>query len=275
MKLLAAYFADWGFHYHIDEGQVYTFTVDVAWDDITQQDFTISTYVSEQWEIIPQEGSKSLIYSGLLQHPFLPPTAPNGSGSYKIMPLALQSAVQRAQRSGGYYLNITGSLSPAELTEYAPYIPIANTVLQYLKVGIEGIPQYTQQLKRTAVVDINNKQGAFQMAADQEQATLGAQGTINYLLSTPDLVKKYSVTSTVADFLYPSYSKVLGVPNIDPILYSTFAGWVVQPPTVSFIGLNKIQLTQLFTWNEWAAGMFYINSPASNFTVVASGSISV
>ena len=180
MKSLAAYFADFGFHYHIDEGQVYTMTVDVAWDDITEQDYTISEYVSEQWEIVPVEGSKNLIYNGLLVNPFQPATY---TGNYAILPLSLQSAVQRAQRTGGNYLNITGSLTSAELNQYKDYIPMANTMLQYLKIGIEGVPQYTQQLKRTAVVDINNTQGAFQKEADNYQNELNDQGTINYLLS--------------------------------------------------------------------------------------------
>ena len=269
MKNLAAYFADFGFHYHIEEGQVYTMTVDVAWDDITLQDYTVSQYVSEQWEIVPVEGSKNLIYSGLLSNPFQPPT---NVGNYTVLPLPLQSAVQRAQRTGGNYLNITGSLTTAEQALFAQYIPIANTILQYLKIGIEGVPQYTQQLKRTAVIDINNRQQAFQTEADDVQAELNSQGTVNYLLSQKDMVRKYSIPVTVADFMYPSYSKVLGVPNIDPILYSVFAGYVVQPPTVTFIGLNKIQLTQIFTWNEWAAGIYYIASPTSDFPCVYSGS---
>ena len=272
IKALAAYFADFGFSYQITEGPVFTIGVDVAWDDITAEDFTVSEYASEQWEISPVSGTKSLVYSGLIPNPFLPPTA---NGNYVVMPLTLQSAVQRANKTGGNYLNITSSLTSAQATQYAPFIPIANNVLQYLKLGVEGVPQYTQTIKRTAVIDIHNSQGAFQSEADDFQQELNAQGTINYILSQPQMLKKYAIPgNTVANFMMPSYSKVLGVPNIDPIIYSVYAGYLVQPPTISFIGLNKMQITQLFVWDEWAAGLYYIASSANDFPLVYSAASS-
>jgi hypothetical protein len=270
MKLLAQFFGDFAFHYHITEDKVYTMTVDVPWDDITLEDYTVSEFVSEQWEIVPIEGSKNLIYNGLLANPFQPATE---AGNYAVLPLSLQSSVQRAQNTGGNYLNITGSLTPTEQSLYAPYIVEANTILQYLKIGIEGVPQYTQQLKRTAVVDVNNTQGAFQTEADDYRNELSLQGTVNFLLSYGGMTSHYSIPQTVADFMYPSYSKVLGVPNIDPIQYNVYAGYVVQPPTITFIGLNKIQITQLFSWGEWASGMFYIASPQTDFPLVLTASL--
>jgi hypothetical protein len=265
---LAAYFADFGFHYHISEGPVYIMTVDVAWDDITNEDYTIAEFASEQWEIVPVAGSKSLVYSGLLPNPFLSPTA---AGNYQVMPLTLQSAVQRANKTGGNYLNITSSLTPIQQAQYAPFVSTANTVLQYLKLGIEGIPQYTQQLKRTAVIDVHNTQRAFQTEADVFRSELNAQGTINYMLSAADMLSSYAIPpNTVGQFMMPSYSKQLGVPNLDPIIYNVYAGYLVQPPTISFIGLNKVQITQIFVWDEWAQGMFYISSPQSDFPLVYS-----
>ena len=270
IKLLAAYFADFGFSYQITEGPTFTISVDVAWDDITDEDYTISEYASEQWEITPVAGSKSLVYSGLLPNPFLPPTA---AGNYQVMPLTLQSAVQRANKTGGNYLNITSSLTPTEQAQYANYVVTGNTVLQYLKLGVEGVPQYTQTIKRTAVIDVHNSQGAFQREADVFQAELNAQGTINYLLSAQDMLRNYAIPgNTVANFMMPSYSKVLGVPNIDPIVYKVYAGYLIQPPQISFIGLNKMQVTQNFVWDEFAAGMFYIASRESDFPLVYSAS---
>lgn len=268
IKLLAAYFADFGFSYQITEGPTFTIGVDVAWDDITQEDYTISEYASEQWEITPVAGSKSLVYSGLLPNPFLPPTT---GGNYVVMPLTLQSTVQRAVKTGGNYLNITSSLTPSQSAQYASFIPTANKVLQYMKMGVDGITQYTQTIKRTAVIDVHNSQGAFQREADTFNQELSAQGTVNYILSFQDMLRKYAIPgNTVADFMLPSYSKVLGVPNIDPIIYTVYAGFLVQPATISFIGMNKMQLQQTFVWDEWAAGTYYIASPQSDFPLVYS-----
>lgn len=266
MKDLADYFADFGFSYQILEGPIYTMTIDVAWDTITDQDYTISEYADEQWELVPVAGSKSLVYSGLLPNPFLPPTA---TGNYMVLPLMLQSAVQRANKTGGNYLNITSSLTTAQQAQYADYIPIANTVLQYLKLGIDGIQQFTQQIKRTAVIDIHNTQRAFQTAADDFQNSLNAQGTVNYILSEAGMLSKYAIPpNTVGQFMFPSYSKQLGVANIDPIIYNVYAGYLVGAPSIQNIGLNKVQITQIFTWDEWAAGEYYIASPATDFPQV-------
>ena len=267
---LANYFADFGFSYQIAEGPVYTITVDIAQDTITNEDLVVSEYASEQWEIVPVQGSKSLIYSGLIPNPFAPPT---NTGNYQTLPLTLQSAIQRANKTGGNYLNITSSLTPAEQAQYAGKVVTANLILQYLKLGIEGIPQYTQTLKRTAVIDVHNTQGAFKTEADTFQRTLNDQGTVNYVLSAQDMLNNYAIPAhTVGQFMLPSYSKVLGIPNLDPIIYSVYAGYLVQPPTVSFIGLNKVQITQLFVWDEYASGLYYIPSDPADFPLIYTAS---
>jgi hypothetical protein len=262
---LATYFADWGFSYQIVEGPVYTISVDVAWDTISNQDFTIYENSDTQWEIIPVAGSKNLQYSGLLPDPFSPPTI---AGNYLVLPLVLQTAVQRAVQSGGNYLNIASQLTTAQQTQYANFIPIANKILQYQKLGIDGVQQFTQQLKRSAVVDIWDQTGAFQLEADYFQKELNAQGTVNYLYSRSGLIEDYFIPDVVADFMMGSYKKQLGVPNLDPIIYNVYAGYLVSPPSISFIGMSKIQITQIFTWDEWAEGLYYIVSPSSDFPMV-------
>ena len=263
---LAQYFADWQCSYSIQEGAVHTITVQAPWDTITSEDWWISPFASEQWELIPQTGTKSLLYSGLLSSSFDPPTA---EGNYQILPLALQSAVSVAIKNGNAYINYTGStLSSTQKTNLAPFIPLANKILMYTKAGIEGIPSYTQVLKRTACVDINNKTGAFQTEADSVQQELNDQGTVNFVYSTPDLLKQYDIPAdTIGKFLPGSYYKVLGITygNLDPLTYRAYAGWLVKPPTIQFIGRNKIQFTQEFEWNEWAEGLYYIRSAESDF----------
>ena len=265
---LANYFADWGFSYTIEEGPIYKMTVVTPFDDITNEDFNVSEFSTEQWEITPVAGSKNLIYSGLLSNPFSPPTVTN---NYTVLPLPLQSAVQLAAKNGAQYLNITGSLTTAQQILYAPYIPIANQILMYLKIGIEGIPQYTQTLKRTAVIDVANTNNAFNTAADEVQKSLGSQGTINYLLATSDMTSNYPIPSTVIDFMLPSYSKILGVINIDPIQYVVYAGWLVKPASIQFLGRNKISLQQEFVWDEWAASLYYIKSAEEKFPLIITG----
>jgi len=188
----------------------------------------------------------------------------------------LQSAVQRAVKTGGNMLNPTSSLflTPAQQTKYASFIPEVNKILTYSYLGIEGVASYTQQLKRTAVIDLNNRQGAFQKAVDQASHEINAQGSVNYILSTRGMQNSFAIRPSVAAFMLPSYSKTLGVQTLDPVSYNVYAGWLVTPPTVQFIGQNKIQLTQLFLWDEWPDGLYYIESPQSDFANILNLTVS-
>ena len=266
---LADYFADWGCSYTIAEGPTHTITVQCPWDTITSEDFVVSEYASDQWELVPQQGFKNLLYSGILANPFV---APNVSdGNLQVLPLTLQSTVQIANKSGYGYLNITGSLTPEQQTQYASFVPAANKTLIYMKLGIEGTPQFTQILKRTAVIPITNPQNAFLTAADLEHYGLNANGTINFIYSTPDLLNTYPIPAdTVGKFMLPSFSQQMGVVNLDPIHYATYAGWLVKPPSLQFIGRNKMQITQEFVWDLWAEGLFYIKSPITDFPLAIS-----
>ena len=196
IQALAEYFGDWGMSYQITEGPMFKFSVDVPWDSITGEDFTVSLYEEEQWELIPVQGNKSLTYSGLLVDPFAPMT---NTGNYSVLPLTLQSAVNRAIKTGGNGLNPTSSLylTPAQQTQYAAFVPEVNKILAYSYLGVDGVVSYTQQLKRTAVVDVNNRQQAFQLAADYATATINNQGSVNYILSTPDMIKNYTIRENV------------------------------------------------------------------------------
>jgi hypothetical protein len=261
IQLLAAYFADWGCSYVIQEGPLLTINVSVPWDTITDEDFFISQYASEQWEIIPQQSTKSLIYQGLLVNTF--ETA--ADGNLQVLPVTIQGALQNAIANNQATF-ILPSASSATTTCYSTYATTAQMIFQYTRAGIEGVPVYTQTLKRTAVIDIDNVESAFQTEIDDYLREINSVGNVSAILSTEDMQASYSInTKTVGQLMLPSYSKIYGITGLDPVSYYVYAGWLAKPATIQFIGRNKMQLQQEFLWDEWAAGLYFIASPASDF----------
>ena len=256
-QALAAYFVDWNCSYKLSEGPNYIIEVEIPFTTITNNEFTVSDFVSEQWEIIPNQNTKPLAVNGILVNPF---SAPNATGNYVVLPDVLKIAVQQA------YDNKYSFTLPATVTgSMVQFIPYAQTILNYMRGGVEGVPSYTQTLKRTAIVDVNNTNGAFQKTADFTRASLNEQGTINYILSTNDLINAYEVNSAPAQLLNPSYCKAITVTGLEPIQYYSFAGWMVTPPTSKFITPTKVQFEQTFLWDEWLEGIAYIYSNISSF----------
>lgn len=269
---LCLYFADWGCSYTVQEGAVNIVTITAPWDTISNTEFYVSIYSTETWELQPQVGTKNIVYSGILPNPYLPPTA---NGNYSVLPLAMQAAVQWANKNGGTTLNLenfttSSGYSPSQIAAIAPFYVEAAQILTYMKAGIEGIPSYTQVLKRTAIIDVNNKDYAFNTSGDYGFRQLNAQGSINIIYSTNDLSREFAVPNNVYPFLLPSYSKQYGVQNVDQYFYYVTAGWLAKPPSFQFIGFNKVQLTQEFVWDEWASGLYYIWSKPDNFPLVYS-----
>src|SRR6185312_2303402 len=80
---LSEYFVDWSCTTKVVEGAVHTIEIDIPWDTITSADFTVSEFVSEQWEILPNSDIKPLPVNGLLADPFSPPSA---TGNYIVLP---------------------------------------------------------------------------------------------------------------------------------------------------------------------------------------------
>jgi hypothetical protein len=261
---LANYFADWSCHYKINEGSLLSIEVDIPWDTIASTDFTVSEFVSEQWEIIPSEDVKALAVNGILANPFITPSV---NGNYVVLPDVLKIAVQNAY-DNKYAFTIPASGSVA--TPLAPFLPYCQQILNYMRGGIEGVPSVTQTLKRTAIVDVRNTNRAFQKVVDFERHSLNAEGTVNFIVSTNDLVNGYSVQSSTAALLYPSYCKQITVTGLEASKYYAHAGWRVHPPTSKFITPNKVQFEQHFQWNEYLAGLYYIQSSPSQFPLIAS-----
>ena len=257
---LARYFGDWGCSYEIQEGAAHTITVQAPWDTITAEDFNVSLFASEQWELVPTNDTKDLLVNGLLVNPF---NSPNNGNNYVILPWQVQIAVQKALENKTN-LNLTVT-SGSGVTDYSAFQNVAQTILDYKRRGVEGIPSYGQTLKRTAVIDQRNTNNAFKNVADAARNSINAQGSINYVYSTGDLIQSYSINSAVSSFMLPSYRKQINVSGLDPFTSTVYAGWLVKPPSFQFITRNKVQLTQEFVWNEWLQGLYYIHSNISNF----------
>lgn len=261
---LAKYFADWSCAYKIAEGPVHTITVEIPWDTISGEDFTVSDYVSENWELTPTQDTKNLIYAGLLANSF---TSPAVAGNLVILPPVLQAGVQKAFDNKFAYITIpTGSTVPS-----ASYLPFAQQTLDYMRFGVEGVPSYTHTLTRTAIIDARNSNGAFNTAVDISHQEFSANtGTINFLLSTPYLLRNYSIPETVGKLMNPSYSKIYSISTYtpSPTPYKVYSAWLITPPTFTFLTKNKIQLTQRFLWNEWLERLYFINSNPADFPLV-------
>ena len=263
MISLADYFADWSCSYEIQEGPTHTFTVQVPWDTITNEDFNVSEYSSETWEIVATADQQSIVNSGLLANSFV---APNQTGNYVVLPNALKVAVQQAYENKTSTINVTSNYTGSSIP--TGFLPYAQTTLSYLRLGVEGIPSYGQTLRRTAIIDERNQNHAFQTAQDFQNNSYNNSGTINYILSTPDMVKFYPIpTDTVATFLLPSYSVNNSV-SYDTTKYYSYAGWLVKPPTYQFLTRNKVILNQEFVWGTWLSGLYYIASPVTDFPLV-------
>lgn len=263
---LSNYFADWGCSYTITEGAIHSINVVAPWDTFTTQDWNISLFASEQWELVPNQGTKELKHAGIIWNPFEVPNTT--AAGYRTLPTRLRVAVDAAKKNDTS-LNLSASnMSAADVAALGPYMATAQTILMYYKSGIEAVPSYTQTLKRTAVIDKNNKNNAFNLASDTGRISYNNAGSINYMLSTPQLLFNYSINNTISSFLLPSYKKKMTITNIDPFTVYTYAGWLVKPPSFQFIGKNKIQLTQEFIWDEYIAGLYYIKSPSGDFPEV-------
>jgi hypothetical protein len=264
---LVQYFSDWGFSIEVQEGPQHTVTVQIPFDTITEEDFTIAEPATEIWELQPDVNNKGLLYNGFFVNPF------SGTGSvaannFVVLPDVLKAGVQRA------YENklATISLPPQTLTGSGinpNFIPFAQQALAYMNYGVEGVPSYGQILKRSQTISVNNQNGAFQTPIDNQNSLINANGTINYIRSTNDMQTNYSIPDTVKKFMLPSYTKQF-TSIYDPYTIYAFAGWLIKPPTIQWLTRNKLAIQQEFIWSEWLWGLYLIASKPSDFGTIGS-----
>ncbi len=251
---LARYFSDWSCTYEIQEGSTHTMTVQVPWSTITNEDWWISDFASEQWELVPNNDSRDILLTGVLANSLYNPTFENNN---VILPDVLKVAVQRAYDNKANFVTLqSGSSVPS-----ASFIPYAQMILDYKRFGIDSVPSYTQTLRRSAVVDVRNINKAFQTVIDLQQSSFRATtGTINFVMSTNDIKNNFPITPVVNSLMLPSYRKIISVnSNLDtPVKYQIFAGWLVKPPIYNFISRFKVNIQQEFIWNEWVDHLYYI-----------------
>jgi len=264
---LAAYFGDWACNYDIQEGAIHTITVQVPWDTISNEDFNVSIGAQEVWELLPNAVTKGLLYNGFVANPFV---APSTTGNLVVLPDVYKVAVQQAYENKSSFV----TLPPTGSTVYsASFLPFAQAALDYMRFGVEGVPQYGQILRRTACVDSRNTNQYFQTAADSTFHDLNANGNVNYVLSTKGMKAGYSIpTNTIGSFMYPSYVKYTNINGASGYtsgnVYYVTAGWLVKPITWQQISVNKFIITQEFEWGEWLAGLYYVASPVTDFPPV-------
>lgn len=250
---LSLYFADWGFKYHVKEGPLHTITVTVPFDTISQTDFTETLFTAEQWEIVPKQTTRAITSAPLYDI--------NGTPYY--LPQVYKVAIELAYQNK----TATITLPPATITnaQTAGYVAQANLILQLRRAGIQGTYSFTQTLKRTACVDFNNINGAFETLADiQYRNSIVQNGSPNPIFATSDIIQKYAIPPSTQVQMLPSYIKQITVGSVDQIQLFAFAGWVVKAPVVQSITKNKLVYQQELEWDEWLQYQNYIVNADSN-----------
>jgi len=271
VQLLCAYYADFGCSYEIQTGPIYTVVVTVPFDEITQQDYYINQALTETWELTPVLHQKPLPAAMQYKDSSQQLTA---TGNSMAFPDPVRNAIYYAYSNNQSVV----SNNPSASVSIAGWIPFAQNTLALMRAGFNSVPAWGQSLKRTAIVDINNSNNSFKTPGDVSFTAYMLNGNRSVIYSGKQMQFYYTIPPAVANLMFPSYCKVLSVTStyggvqVDtgfPIL--GYAGWMVQPPTFQFITKTKVQLTQLFTWDEWTDHFYYIpgQTDASQYPIIA------
>ena len=266
---LANFYADFGCSYEINTGPVYTMTVTIPFDEISEQDYYINQAVLENWEIVPTSGQKPLASTNWYLNPSL---SINANGNMYAFPDPVKAAIYYAYNNQASTIIIpqSGSVS------YAGYLPFAQQVLSMMRAGITHTPSWTQTIKRSAIIDLNNSNNSFNTQGDVSFKNYTTNLNRNTILSKTEMISNYTIPRVVQNLMYPSYSKVLsvvsstsGVQQDSGASVIVTAGYMVQPITYQYITKNKIQLAQNFVWDEWVSGLYYVPGYNSYYPIIA------
>lgn len=256
VKDLVRYYADFGFSYEIITGAnpFITFTVNVPYDEITNEDWNIALSATENWEIIPNAGMKDISSTAFVMDSFSTPVQ-NVTQFY--FPEDVKQAINSAYNESGKAGNVTTVELPASAS--ATFLPYANTILALKNSKVESVPTFGHTLKRTAVIDKWNTNRAFQTAADtfiKEQ--MWSEGSTNFCYSKAALIRDYYIPNTVSSFLIDGYSKpMVSAGTAGVIDVRKYGSYLIKPPTLQFIGINKLQISQEYVFDEWIESSFY------------------
>ena len=246
--------ANWGttkyFSYNIEElpNQVFKITFTVPYDEITYQDSIAPELVT--WEIIPNSIARSIFDSGI----FI--TLPGGAlnGWRTTVPPFCQAAIMKAVKDNKDVKFISND------PKYSAYANSCNQFYNLIKSGVTSVQTFTTTVKRSAVYSTTDPN-----ALDNWPNLGGVDATINPVLSKNSMIGIYNIPSTVYSQMQASYCKFKTKTPTDPIDTFVLGGYLAQDPTRQYITPTKIQISQLFVFDEWLDALYLPYGGIGNF----------
>lgn len=217
-----------------EEGPTYAITVNLPYDEITNLDADPTRYTL--WEVTPNAAERDIFEVGIFS-----PTVQNGqiSSTRLVVNNTIKGAIEQAYKNPLQTINLT--VQPA----WASAQYLAENYLALKRLKADGVSGFTQTVKRTVVINTLFND-AFDPIAENP-----ANGNVNPLIATPDLIAQYNVPENIQIHLLPSYARPKTVSGQDAVTLNILAGYLIKKPTYQQVTPNKIQLTQEFVWDEW------------------------
>jgi hypothetical protein len=218
------------------ENQIYSITITLPYDEITNADNTAPETVS--WEILANTINRNIFDAGIF---VVNGAALDTSARYTVPP-EVQAAILLAVANND-------TLALANDKKYAPLAGIAQQFYGIIKSGQTQVKANLHTLKRTATFNINNQNAYDNYPLIQE---INEGSSINPVISTPDLVNLFQMDPEKVSHLIPSYTKFkTSTAQGDPFTLAYKGGYLVGRPQTVYLTPTKIQITQLFEFDEW------------------------
>lgn len=217
--------------------RMFTITITIPYDEITNADNTAPETVS--WEILPNCINRNIFDAGIFvvgKSGLLDTTV-----RYTVPP-EVQAAILLAVQNND-------TLVLAADKKYAPLAGIAQQFYGIIKSGQTQVKANLHTLKRTATFNINNQNAYDNYPLIQE---INEGDSINLVISTPDLVDLFQMDQEKVSHLIPSYTKLkTSTTQGDPFTLAYKGGYLIGRPQTVYLTPTKIQITQLFEFDEW------------------------
>lgn len=252
--------ANWGttkyFSYNIEElpNQVFKITFTLPYDEITYQDNIAPELTT--WEIIPNSVARSIFDAGI----FI--TLPGGAlNTYRTtIPPFCQAAVMKAVKDNKDVKFISND------PKYSSFANSCNQFYNLIKSGVTSVQTFTTTVKRSAVYSTNDPR-----AFDNWPNLGGIDATINPVLTKNDMINIYGIPATVYNQMQPSYCKYKTRTPIDPIDTFVLGGYLAQDPTRQYITPTKVQISQVFAFDEWLDALYKPYNGIGGFQLIGGG----
>jgi hypothetical protein len=238
LQQLAEFYISYGGSVEMEEGPVYKLTVNLPWDEITNLDTDPSKFAL--WEITPHAIERDIFRTGIYS-----PSVQGGQISTTRLKVNnyIKAAIEQS------YKNPTMTVNLSVQKQWASAQYLAETYLALKRLRAEGVSAFTQTLKRTLI--LNSRTTAFGTDPLSENSA-----TVNYIISSTDMVSAYSVPAAIQPYMLPSYSKFITVDGQDPVNLVVLGGYIAKRPTIQMVTPNKLQFTQEFVWDEWLDSLY-------------------